>query len=184
MTDIDLSGKKVAILVDDRFEQAELTGPKQALEAAGATVHIVSDEAGKELRGVNHLDPGDEFKADAGMSELNVDEYDALVVPGGVVNSDYLRMKQPARELVRAFNDAGKPLAVICHGPWLLVSAGLAGGRKLTSYHTLQDDIRNAGGQWLDEEVVVDGNLITSRSPDDIPAFNAALIEKLASSGS
>ena len=173
-----LSGKRVAILVTDGFEQAELTGPRDALVKHGAVVDILSDKEGK-VRGWNHDKPADEFAVDATFDAAKLDLYDALVLPGGVQNSDTIRLLPGAQELVKSHDSAGKPLAIICHGGWLLVSCGLAKGRRMTSYKTLQDDIRNAGGEWVDQEVVVDGNLITSRQPDDIPAFNAKLVEAL-----
>jgi len=172
----DLSGKKVAVVATDYFEESELTKPVQALKEAGAQVDIIAPKAG-EIKGVRHMDPGQTVKVDKTLDQADPDDYDALVVPGGAVNADHLRMEQKARDFIVKIMDAqGKPTAVICHGPWLLVSAGLARGKKLTSYHTIQDDMRNAGADWIDEEVVVDGNLITSRQPDDIPAFNDALI--------
>ena len=174
-----LDGKKVAILVDDYFEQAELEEPKKALEAAGATVEIVAPEAG-EVTGLKHIDKGDTFLVDKTLEETQPDEYDAVVVPGGVVNADTLRMNEAAHTFLKSFDEAGQPMAIICHGPWLLVSSHLAQGRKLTSYFTLQDDSENAGAEWSDQEVVMDGNLITSRNPDDLPAFNNALIDALA----
>ncbi|HSX28330.1 MAG TPA: type 1 glutamine amidotransferase domain-containing protein [Candidatus Saccharimonadales bacterium] len=174
-----LTGKKIAVLVHNYFEQVELTGPKEALEAAGAEVDIVTAN-GEDLQGLHHVERGDTFTADLSVEEIAADEYDAVVIPGGVVNADKLRMSEGSREFVKAMDAAGKPVAAICHGPWLLVSSGLVKGRKLTSYETLQDDIRNAGGTWTDQEVVVDGNMITSRKPDDIPAFNEAILQALA----
>ena len=173
-----LTGKKVALLVHNFFEQVEFTDPKKVLEEAGAEVDIVTAD-GERLQGLNHVDKGDSFIADLSVEEIAADEYDAVVIPGGVVNADHLRMSEGARDFVRQMYKAGKPVAAICHGPWLLVSAGIADGQKLTSYHTLKDDIRNAGGNWVDEEVVVDKNLITSRTPDDLPAFNKAVMEAL-----
>jgi protease I len=175
--DSDLAGKKVAILVHNYFEQVELTSPKEALENAGATVHIVSPES--QLKGLNHLDPGDGFQRDVSLADAKAADYDAIVVPGGVVNADNLRVIREAQDFLIEFDEGNKPIAIICHGPWLLVSARLARGRKLTSYHTLKDDIINAGGDWVDEPVVVDRGLITSRKPDDLDAFNTALLEKL-----
>lgn len=174
-----LNGKRVAFLVTDGFEQAELTGPREALERNGAVVDILSDKEGS-VRGWNHDKPADEFAVDATFEAASLDLYDALVLPGGVQNSDTIRIIPAAQKLVKSHDSANKPLAVICHGAWLLVSCGLAQGRRLTSYKTLQDDIRNAGGNWVDEEVVVDGNLITSRKPDDIPAFSEQLVKTLA----
>ena len=174
-----LSGKRVAFLVTDGFEQVELTGPREALQKNGAVVDILSHEEGT-VRGWNHDKPADEFVVDATFDSAHLDLYDAIVLPGGVQNSDTIRLILGAQKLVKSHNSANKPLAVICHGAWLLVSSGLAKGKRMTSYKTLQDDIRNAGGHWVDEEVVVDGNLITSRVPDDIPAFNDRLIRALA----
>lgn len=175
----ELNGKRVAFLVTDGFEQVELTGPREALEQSGAVVDILSDKEGT-VRGWNHDQPADAFAVDSTFESAHLDLYDALVLPGGVQNSDTIRLIPAAQKLVKSHDSAGKPLAVICHGGWLLVSCGLAKGRRLTSYKTLQDDIRNAGGDWVDEEVVVDGNLITSRQPDDIPAFNRQLIKAVA----
>ncbi|AGA75910.1 type 1 glutamine amidotransferase [Pseudomonas plecoglossicida] len=176
---VELNGKRVAFLVTDGFEQVELTGPREALEQSGAVVDILSNKEGT-VRGWNHDQPADAFAVDATFESAHLDLYDALVLPGGVQNSDTIRLIPAAQKLVKSHDSAGKLLAVICHGGWLLVSCGLAKGRRLTSYKTLQDDIRNAGGDWVDEEVVVDGNLITSRQPDDIPAFNRQLIKALA----
>ncbi|AYG45701.1 type 1 glutamine amidotransferase [Pseudomonas sp. Leaf58] len=175
-----LNGKRVAFLVTDGFEQVELTGPREALEKNGAVVDILCDKEGT-VRGWNHDQPADAFAVDATFDSAQFDLYDAIVLPGGVQNSDTIRLIPGAQQLVKSHNSANKPLAVICHGAWLLVSTGLAKGKRMTSYKTLQDDIRNAGGTWVDEEVVVDGNLITSRKPDDIPAFNEQLIRALAS---
>jgi protease I len=178
---MDISGKKVAVLVDDYFEQAEFEEPINALKKAGAQVAVITTNDGKDLHGLQHVKMGDSFTADLLLDDARPEDYDALVLPGGAVNADKLRMNNKAREWVKQFLDAGKPLAVICHAPWVLVSAGCVRGRKLTSYYTIQDDIRNAGGDWIDQEVVVDQNLITSRQPDDLPAFNEALINMLAS---
>lgn len=174
-----LSGKRVAFLVTDGFEQLELTGPRDALENTGAVVEILSDKEGT-VRGWNHDKPADEFAVDATFDSADADLYDALVLPGGVQNSDTIRLIPGAQKVVKSHSASGKPLAVICHGAWLLVSSGLIKGKRMTSYKTLQDDIRNAGGTWVDETVVVDGNLISSRQPDDIPAFNDQLIKALA----
>jgi protease I len=176
----DLSGKKVAVLATDYFEEAELTGPVKALKDAGATVEIIAPKSG-EIKGLKHVEPGQAVKVDKTLDEADPADYDALVLPGGAVNADHLRIEKKAQDFViKLMDEMGKPTAVICHAPWLLVSAGLARGRRLTSYHTIQDDLRNAGADWVDEEVVVDGNLITSRKPDDLPAFNSALIKALA----
>lgn len=177
----DLAGKKVAILATDYFEEVELTSPKQALEQAGATVEVIAPEGGA-IQGVNHMEPGQSVKVDKTLDQANPDDYDAVVLPGGAVNADHLRVNERAQAFVtRLMNDLARPTAVICHAPWLLVSAKLAPGKRLTSYHTIQDDLRNAGAHWVDEEVVTDGNLITSRQPDDLPAFNQALLFALSS---
>ncbi|HET7629799.1 MAG TPA: type 1 glutamine amidotransferase domain-containing protein [Candidatus Saccharimonadales bacterium] len=168
----------VAILVDNYFEQVEMTSPKQALEEAGHETTLVTTGQ-DEVAGLNHVEPGDKFEADELIEEVNFDDYDALVVPGGVVNADALRMNEKAREWVKHCFDNNKPLAVICHGPWLVVSSGLVDGHKLTSWPTLQDDIKNAGGDWVDQDLVEDGVLITSRKPDDLPVFNQALLDHL-----
>lgn len=173
-----LDGMKIAILVDDLFEQAELAEPKKALEAAGATVHIVSPK-GPRVTGMKHDQKGDSFAVDVPLSRAKPEDYDGLVLPGGVVNADALRMVDPARQFARHFDQAAKPIAVICHGPWLLISAGLAAGRTLTSWPSLQDDLRNAGAKWVDREVVSDGNWTSSRKPDDLPAFNREFIAAL-----
>ena len=176
----NLSGKKVAVLATDYFEEAELIEPVKALKAAGATVEIIAPKSGK-IKGLKHVDPGQAVKVDKTLDEANPADYDALVLPGGAVNADKLRTDKKARDFViKMMDEMAKPTAVICHAPWMLVSAGLARGKKLTSYFTIQDDMRNAGADWVDQEVVVDGNLITSRKPDDLPAFNDALITKLA----
>ncbi len=177
----DLSGKKVAILVDNYFEEAEMTGPMKALNDAGAKTEIIAAEPKHgEVQGLNHVDKGHTFKIDKTLEEANIDDYDALVLPGGAVNADQLRMQYKALEWVKNIVERGKPLAVICHAPWVLASAGVANGRRLTSFYTIQDDLKNAGADWIDEEVVIDGNIITSRTPDDIPAFNKALATLLA----
>jgi protease I len=174
-----LQGLTVAIVATDNFEQVELTSPKEALERAGATVHILSAQAG-EIRGMKHDEKADRFRVEASWNDADPTRYAGVVVPGGVFNADVIRTDKGAQRFVQALHDTGKPVAVICHGPWLLVSAGMVDGRQLTSWPSLQDDIRNAGGQWVDEEVVLDGNLITSRKPDDLPAFNAKLIAALS----
>jgi protease I len=175
----DLNDKKVAILVADMFEQVELVEPRKALEEAGATTEIVSLEEG-EVQGFDHYDRADTFPVDRTVEEASPDDYDALLLPGGVGNPDNLRQDENAVAFVRGFFDQGKPVAAICHAPWTLVEAGVVRGRKLTSFASIQTDVRNAGGDWVDEEVVVDGNLITSRKPDDIPAFNRAMVELFA----
>src|SRR4051794_4673265 len=163
-----LKGKKVAILVaNEGIEQVELTEPRKALEEAGATVSLLAPEAG-EAQAFNHLDKGDAFPVDQAVGEAKADDFDALMLPGGVANPDNLRTDADAVAFVRAFFDAGKPVAAICHAPWTLVEADVVKGRKLTSWPSLQTDIRNAGGEWVDEQVVVDEGLVTSRKPDDL----------------
>jgi protease I len=177
MADKKLEGKKVAILAADMFERVELEEPRKALEAAGATTEIVSIHDG-EIKGFDHFDPAATVKVDRTVEEISVDDYDALLIPGGVGNPDQLRGDENAVNFVREFAEAGKPMAVICHGPWVLVEAGVVRGKKVTSWPTLQTDIRNAGGDWVDEEVVVTEGIVTSRKPDDIPAFNKKMIEE------
>lgn len=174
-----LNGKKIAILATDGFEQSELVEPKQALEEAGAQTHIVSLSQGK-VKGWKDKQWGDELPVDITLEEANAEAYNGLLLPGGVMNPDKLRMEPAAVEFVKKFFAAGKPVAAICHGPWLLVEAGVVDGRKLTSWASIQTDIKNAGGQWVDEEVVTDNGLVTSRCPDDIPAFNRKMIEEFA----
>lgn len=174
-----LSDKKIAILVANGFEQEELTRPRRALHDAGATTFIVSPEKDK-VRGWDHTDWGETFSVDVAVAEANPDDYDGLLLPGGVMNPDNLRRDPDVQRFVRAFFEARKPVAAICHAPWTLIDAGVAKGRKLTSYPTLQMDLRNAGAEWVDQEVVVDNGLVTSRRPDDIPAFNAKMIEEFA----
>jgi protease I len=166
-----LKNKKVAILAADMFERVELEEPRKALEDAGAEVEVISIHDG-EIKGFDHFDPANTVKVDRTIEEASPDDYDALMIPGGVGNPDQLRGDENVVSFVREFHRAGKPMAVICHGPWVLVEAGVVRGRRVTSWPTLQTDIRNAGGDWVDEEVVVDGSLVTSRKPDDIPAFN------------
>src|SRR5437588_10585981 len=170
-----LNGMRVAIVVTTDFEQVELTEPKKALEQAGATAKIVSPQPG-QVQGMNHDVKADTFDVDMTLDQANPDDFDAVMLPGGVVNADALRMVPKAQEFVKRNEAAGKPLAVICHGPWLLVSSGLVAGRKMTSYYTIQDDIRNAGGEWTDQEVVRDHNWVSSRSPKDLPVFNPAMV--------
>ena len=177
MAEQKLKGKKVAILAADMFERVELEQPRQALEDAGATTEIVSIHDG-EIQGFDHFDPAKKVRVDRTVEEVSVDDYDALLVPGGVGNPDQLRGDENAVVFVRDFVESKKPLAVICHGPWVLVEAGVVRDRKLTSWPTLETDIRNAGGNWVDKEVVVDDGIVTSRKPDDIPAFNKKMIEE------
>jgi protease I len=173
-------GKKVAIVVHNYFEQTEFTEPLQALKDAGAEVHVISASGERQLQGLNHVDKGDAFQADLLLQDTTPQDYDALVLPGGVVNADQLRMVPEIRQWVQDCLQAGKPLAVICHAPWVLASSDVASGKRLTSYFTIQDDMKNAGAEWVDEEVVIDGNLITSRKPDDLPAFCSAIVGALA----
>jgi len=176
----DLSDKKVAIIATDFFEEAELVKPRDALRDAGAEVRIYSTGTDPIQAVEGDTTPTQKVQVDGALDDLDVSDVDAVVVPGGTVNADRIRIEERAQQIVRETLEAGKPLAVICHGPWLLVSAGLAEGRRLTSYPSLADDVRNAGGTWVDEEVVVDGTLITSRNPDDIPAFVKALEDALS----
>ena len=175
----ELRNKRVAVLVDHGFEQSELTEPKKALEQAGATAHVVSPQSGK-VKGWKHTNWGDEIPVDRKLDEAKPEEYDALVLPGGVMNPDKLRANASAVRFVKHFVDSGKPIAAICHGPWPLIEAGGVRGRKMTSWPSLQNDLRNAGADWVDQEVVVDNGLVTSRKPDDIPAFNRKMIEEFA----
>jgi protease I len=175
----ELSGKRVAILATDMFEQLELVEPRKAVEAAGAEVELVSLEAG-EIQGFNHYDKAGTFPVDRAVSDASADDYDALLVPGGVGNPDTLRTDEDAVAFVRSFFEQGKPVAAICHAPWMLVEADVARGRKLTSYPSIKTDVKNAGGNWVDEEVVVDNGLVTSRSPRDLPAFCAKVVEEFA----
>jgi protease I len=179
MTEQILGGMNVAILVVDGFEQAELSSPFAALQEAGANPKIISHRHG-QVQGFHHEAKADKFDVALSFDEADADDFDAVVLPGGVFNSDKMRMIAQARQFVREMQDAGKPIAVICHGAWLLVSSDLVRERTMTSWPSLQDDIRNAGGRWVDEPVVVDGNLISSRKPDDLPAFNRALLEQLS----
>jgi len=175
----DLNGKRIAFLATDMVEQVELTEPWKAVEQAGATPVLVSLEEG-EIQGFNHYDKADRFRVDRTVEEASADDYDGLVLPGGVGNPDTLRRDQNAVGFVRAFVEGGKPVAVICHGPWTLVEADVVRGRTLTSWPSVKTDIRNAGGNWVDEEVAVDNGLISSRKPDDLPAFCSTLVEEFA----
>jgi protease I len=167
---------RVAMLVDHGFEQVELVRPRTALEVAGAKTEIVSPQA-EHVRGWNFKQWGDDFDVDATLSEVRPDDYDALLLPGGVMNPDKLRLKPEAVAFVKAFFEAGKPVAAICHGPWTVIEAGVAAGRRIAAWPSLKTDLRNAGAEWVDEEVVVDGNLVSSRNPNDIPAFNREMVE-------
>ncbi len=176
---IDVSGLRVAVIVTDGFEEAELVEPVKALQDAGAHVEIISPKPGS-VQAFRHFDKSRMVPVDLLLHDARPEDYDALLLPGGALNADALRVIPEAQTFARHFQEFGKPIAVICHGPWLLVSAGLVRGRRLTSYHTIQDDIRNAGGKWEDSEVVEDGNWVSSRQPDDIPAFNQAMIQLFA----
>jgi protease I len=174
-----LQGKKVAILVAEGFEQVELTGPKAALEEAGATSTIVSPSA-QQVQGWKHFDKADQFPVDVPLDDARADDYDALLLPGGVANPDQLRIMPKAVSFIREFFTAGKPVAAICHGLWPLIEAGVVKGRAVTSWPSLKTDLSNAGATWVDQEVVTDNGLVTSRKPDDIPAFNRKMIEEFA----
>jgi len=172
-----LNGKKVAVLVTDGFEQVEMTKPRKALDEAGAETKIVSLKSGK-IQGMHHADKGDKFDVDLTVDEVRPEEFDALMIPGGLMNPDSLRSNVAALEFTRHFFREGKPVAAICHGPWVLIDAGVVRGRTLTSWPAIKTDVKNAGGKWINEEVVVDNGLVTSREPDDIPAFNKKMIEE------
>ncbi|HET7892497.1 MAG TPA: type 1 glutamine amidotransferase domain-containing protein [Candidatus Sulfotelmatobacter sp.] len=177
-----LQGKKVAILVTDGFEQVELLDPRKALDEAGATTAVVS-AAGKKVKGWNHTEWGNEVPVDVALDSAKAEEFDALLLPGGVMNPDSLRMDPKAVAFVKQFTDAGKPVAAICHGPWTLVEAGAVRGRTMTSWPSLKTDLKNAGANWVDKEVVSDQGLVTSRKPDDIPAFNREMIRLFGEGG-
>jgi protease I len=175
----ELQGRKIAFLATHGFEQVELTEPWKAVEEAGGEPELVSLEPG-EIQASRHLEQGDTFTVDRRIADADPSAYDALVLPGGVHNPDKLRMNEDAVRFTRSFFEAGKPIGAICHGPWTLVEADVVRGRTLTSYLSIRTDIRNAGGNWVDEEVVVDRGLVTSRKPDDLPAFNAKIVEEFA----
>jgi len=179
MAEKTLQGKRIAIIAADMVEQAELVEPRRALVAAGAETELISMKPGT-IQGFEHFDKADTHKVDRLVEEADAADYDGLVIPGGVGNPDLMRGDENMVAFTQAFFEQGKPVAAICHGPWMLVEAGVVQGRKLTSWPTLRTDIRNAGGNWVDEQVVVDGGLVTSRKPDDIPAFNAKMIEEFA----
>jgi protease I len=176
MANQNLQDKKIAILVSDGFEQSELLEPKKALDQAGATTKVVSPSEGK-VKGWNHKEWGQEVPVDVPLNSARPDDFDALLLPGGVMNPDHLRMNPQAVEFVKRFTDAGKPVAAICHGPWTLIEAGAVQGHTMTSWPSLKTDLKNAGANWVDKEVVRDGKLVTSRKPDDIPAFNREMIQ-------
>jgi len=175
-----LDGRRIAVLATDGFEQSELTEPKRLLEEAGAKVDVIAPGGASQIKGWDKKDWGQSVKVDVALDKADAAQYDALVLPGGVINPDHLRMDDKAVSLVKTFGESGKPVAAICHGPWTLINAGLVKGRKITSWPSLKTDLGNAGAKWEDSQVVEDGNLITSRKPDDIPAFTETLIKALA----
>ncbi|HEY7405085.1 MAG TPA: type 1 glutamine amidotransferase domain-containing protein [Candidatus Angelobacter sp.] len=175
----DLKGRKIAILATNGFEQDELLKPREALEQTGAETTVISLQPGK-IKGWNHTDWGKEIPVDLTVEQAKAGDFDALLLPGGVINPDKLRMEPKAVAFVKSFFDEGKPVAAICHGPWMVIEAGAARGRKIASWPSLKTDIRNAGGEWVDQEAVTDGNLVSARKPDDIPAFNRALIDLIS----
>jgi protease I len=175
----DLKGKRVAIIVTDGFEQIEMTSPREALEKAGAKCVLISPKDG-EVQGFKHHDKADKFKVDLTLAKADPSQFDAVMLPGGVINADAIRIEKKAQQFVQEMDRAGKPIAVICHGPWLLISAGLVKGHHMTSWPTLQDDLRNAGAQWEDKECIRDGSWVSSRKPDDLPAFNREMVKMFA----
>ena len=179
MSEHTIAGKKVAFLLTDGVEQIELTSPWNAVKEAGGEPTLVAPKGGK-LQGYEGTEKGETFDVDLAVDQARASDFDALVIPGGVVNADHLRIHKGAQDFVRGFFEQHKPVASICHGPWLLIDAGVVSGRKVTSYPTLQTDLKNAGAHWSDEEVVVDQGLVTSRNPHDLPAFNSKLLEEIA----
>lgn len=179
MANSHLNGLRVAILIDDGFEQVEMTKPRDALDQAGALTKIVSPQK-KTVKGWKFTEWGDEFPVDLALERAKADDFDALLLPGGVMNPDHLRAETKAVEFVKAFFDADKPIAAICHGPWTIIEAGEAAGRRIAAFPSIKTDLRNAGAEWIDEEVVIDGNLVSSRKPDDIPAFNREMLKQFA----
>jgi protease I len=179
MAEKNLSGMRVAILATDLFEEKELTEPKKALEEAGATTVVIAPHSG-EIQAVQHDKKTQKVKVDRTLDDVRASDFDAVEIPGGAMNADALRMEPKAQQFVREIDGSGKPVAVICHGPWLLISAGLTRGRKMTSYHTIQDDVRNSGAEWADEECVRDRNWVSSRQPSDLPRFNRETIDLFA----
>jgi len=176
----ELRGKRIAILMTDGVEQVEYTRPREFLEQHGAQCTLIAPKSrGEEVQGFNHLTPGEKFKVEMSVKEARPGDFDALVLPGGVANPDQLRLSKEAIAFIREFGRTDKPIAAICHGPWTLIDAGIAQGKRMTSWPTLKQDLKNAGAEWVDEQVVVDGRLVTSRKPDDIPAFDKALLERL-----
>ncbi len=178
----ELQGKRVAIIVTDGFEQVEMTAPREALEKAGAKCVLIAPKNG-EVYGFKHHDKGDRFKVDLALSDADPSDFDAVMLPGGVINADALRIEKQAQQFVQAMDRAGKPIAVICHGPWLLISADLVKVRHITSWPTLQDDLRNAGADWDDKECIRDRNWVSSRKPDDLPVFNREMVKLFAEAG-
>jgi protease I len=176
---INLRGKKVAILATDGVEQVELTEPRKALDQVGVTTHLISPKGG-EIKAWKMKEWGDAFKVDKSLDQAKASEYDALVLPGGVINPDHLRMEPKAVNFIKEFAQTGKPVAAICHGAWTLIEAGVVKGKKITSWPSLKTDLKNAGANWVDEQVALDGNFITSRKPEDIPAFSQKIIEEIA----
>jgi protease I len=176
---VNLKGKKVAFLATDGVEQVELTEPRKALDQAGATTYLIALKGG-EIKGWKFKEWGDNFKVDKTVDQAKASDYDALVLPGGVINPDNLRTDSRAVSFIKEFANSGKPVAAICHGPWTLIEAGVVRGRKITSWPSLKTDLKNAGANWVDEQVVADGNFITSRKPDDIPVFSQKIIEEIA----
>jgi protease I len=174
-----LKGKRIAFLATDGVEEVEYTEPRKAVEGAGGTAELLSLDTGT-IQAVNHMDKGSTYPVDRPVRDASPDDYDALVLPGGVANPDFLRADPEAVQFVRGFVNSGKPVAAICHGPWTLVEAGVVAGRTLTSWPSLRTDLANAGATWVDEQVHVDGNLITSRKPDDLKAFSGALLDKFS----
>jgi len=175
-----LEGKRVAVLMTDGVEQVEYTAPREFLEQNGAQVTLISPKPeGEEIQGFNHLSPGDRFMVEMDVRDARPEDFDALMLPGGVANPDLLRLNPEAITFIREFAREDKPIAAICHGPWTLIDAGVAEGKRMTSWPSLQEDLRNAGAEWFDEPVVIDGKLVTSRKPDDIPAFDQALLREL-----
>jgi protease I len=173
-----LSGKRVAILVTDGFEQIEMTSPREALEKAGATCVLIAPK--DQVQAFKHYDKADKFKCDLLLSKADANDFDAVMLPGGVINADAIRIEKKAQQFVQEIDRAGKPIAVICHGPWLLISAGLVRGHTITSWPTLQDDLRNAGATWQDKECIHDGTWVSSRKPDDLPVFNGEMVALFA----
>ena len=177
----ELQGKRIAIIVTDGFEQIELTSPREALEKAGAKCVLIAPKDG-QVQGLKHHDKADKFKVELTLEKANASDFDALMLPGGVINADAIRIDKKAQQIVQELERAGKPIAVICHGPWLLISSGVMKGRRITSWPTLQDDLRNAGAQWEDKECIRDRNWVSSRKPDDLPVFNREMVKLFSES--